>query len=686
MNRIVVSIPLALASFVLTAQGISPGVRGPGGTGAPDSIVPVTLGESVVALTGPWKFHVGDDPRWADPNLDDSQWEMVDLTPTPQTTVPGLPIQGFVTGWEARGHARYVGYAWYRMRVRIRGPRGPLTLLSPEWFDEAFQVFANGRLVGSFGDFNGPVPVLYYTNPSSFTLPESDYGDEADGTTLLAFRFYMAAESLGSGVKGGMHGPPRIGLPSAATAVFHMEWEQEYRRLASWVSMALLYFLLALLIAMIFTFSRTEKILLWPLAGCLLSLVQYSLIFSTTAKWASEVHIGELISLVSTAGWYVWLLTWWAYFGLQRSRWLFNVIVVLGVVDLIESEFFAMVLRAGKSSHGLLVGRDAGDLAISATSFLLMIAIAYLGWRSVERGRWPLFLALFFSAVQDLGVLLTLLHVQTSWQPFGVLLTFTLLCTAAMLFFFSIVLLQQFRASLKRQQVMEDDVKQAQAIQRILIPEQRSDSPGWTIESEYRPAREVGGDFFQIIPGADGSLFIVAGDVTGKGLQAGMQVALLVGAIRTESAHTSDPTRILSALNDRLNGREQAQATCLALRIGTEGKVTLANAGHLPPYLNGEPLAMEGSLPLGMIENPEFPVMQFDIKPNDRLVLVSDGIVEASNAKGTLFGFERLQAMLSNAMSASEVASAAQDFGQEDDISVIAVTYTGKPVPVLVRG
>jgi hypothetical protein len=643
----------------------------------PANAVPVTLGQSVVALNGPWKFHIGDNPQWADPNYDDSRWEIIDLTPTPQTTLPGVPVSGFVAGWEARGHPGYAGYAWYRMRVRISGAAGPLTLLSPEWFDDAFQVFANGRLVGSFGNFSGPVPVLYFTNPASFTLPVSNYRHDSDGTTLLAFRFYVASASLGTDVRGGMHGPPRIGLPPAATAVFHMEWEQEYRRLASAFVMALLYFLLASLIAMMFTFSRTDNILLWPLAACVLYMIHNALIFSTNAQWTSEMRMEALISFVVTVGWYVWMLTWWAYFGLQRRRWLFNVIVVLGIVDLIESELFVIVLRAGKASHDLLVDRAAGDLSISAISFLAMVAIAYLGWKSVGRGRWPLFIALFFSAVQDLTPLLGLLHVRTSWQPFGILLPFQLLCTGAMLFFFSIVLFQQFRASLKRQQAMEEDVQQAQEVQRLLIPKQPSDSPGWIIESEYRPAREVGGDFFQIIPNKDdGSLLIVAGDVAGKGLQAGMLVAMLVGAIRTESDHTSDPVEILKALNARLCGREQAQATCLALSIAADGKVALANAGHLPPYLNGEPLAMEGALPLGMIEDAEPSVMHFQLKQNDRLMLMSDGIAEATDAHGKLFGFERIQELLRTARSAGEVATAAQNFGQEDDISVIAITRT----------
>ncbi len=133
---------------------------------------------------------------------------------------------------------------------------------------------------------------------------------------------------------------------------------------------------------------------------------------------------------------------------------------------------------------------------------------------------------------------------------------------------------------------------------------------------------------------------------------------------------------MLSTLNQRLMGRNDAQATCLALRIEEDGAVTLANAGHMAPYLNGEPVAMEGALPLGMVENAEFSLMHFQMKPNDKLMLMSDGIAEATDANGKLFGFERVHELLRSAKSAAEVANAAQSFGQEDDISVISVTRT----------
>jgi serine phosphatase RsbU (regulator of sigma subunit) len=220
-------------------------------------------------------------------------------------------------------------------------------------------------------------------------------------------------------------------------------------------------------------------------------------------------------------------------------------------------------------------------------------------------------------------------------------------------------------------------VKQAQEVQQVILPEARLALPGLTIESEYRPAREVGGDFFQIIPHkTDGSVLIVAGDVAGKGLKAGMLVALLVGAIRTAARFSDDPVAVLGELNQRLMGRGDAQATCLTLRIEADGTVTLANAGHVAPYLNGEELPMEGALPLGMFEGAECSVMRFTLKAGDKLVLMSDGIVEAMDASGELFGFERVHALLRTATTAAGVAGTAQAFGQEDDISVISVTRT----------
>jgi serine phosphatase RsbU (regulator of sigma subunit) len=114
-------------------------------------------------------------------------------------------------------------------------------------------------------------------------------------------------------------------------------------------------------------------------------------------------------------------------------------------------------------------------------------------------------------------------------------------------------------------------------------------------------------------------------------------------------------------------------------RIASDGAVVLANAGHLPPYLNGKELPMEGALPLGMVENAEFSVMHFHLAEGDTLMLMSDGAAEAQNDHGHLFGFDRIHTLLQQPITAAELATAAQNFGQRDDISALAVKRISNP-------
>jgi serine phosphatase RsbU (regulator of sigma subunit) len=234
------------------------------------------------------------------------------------------------------------------------------------------------------------------------------------------------------------------------------------------------------------------------------------------------------------------------------------------------------------------------------------------------------------------------------------------------------ILILRFTRIHGQEERFASEVQSARNVQQYLIPDQLPLTPGFSIQSEYRPAREVGGDFFQVLPILeDESVVIVVGDVAGKGMEAGMLATLIVGAVRTAVRFTTEPEKILALLNERLQGR--GLVTCLALFIERDGNVTLANAGHLPPYLNERELPMEGALPLGAVPDAGFPVLHFQLAEGDSLMLMSDGIAEAQDAKGHLFGFERIGAMLSERATAASLASAAQDFGQEDDITVLTV-------------
>ena len=161
---------------------------------------------------------------------------------------------------------------------------------------------------------------------------------------------------------------------------------------------------------------------------------------------------------------------------------------------------------------------------------------------------------------------------------------FVTLCVIILLM--GLLLRDQQRTAQDRAE-LAGEMASAREMQQYFIPEKLPGTPGLAIQSVYLPSREVGGDFFQVLPDArDGSTLIVVGDVAGKGLKAGMLSALIVGAIRTAFQFTSEPGEILALLNQRLQGR--GLVTCQVLRIGSCGSVELANAGHLPPYVNGQ--------------------------------------------------------------------------------------------------
>jgi serine phosphatase RsbU (regulator of sigma subunit) len=215
------------------------------------------------------------------------------------------------------------------------------------------------------------------------------------------------------------------------------------------------------------------------------------------------------------------------------------------------------------------------------------------------------------------------------------------------------------------------ELEAAQRVQALLLRSSQECVPGLTIETVYRPAQEVGGDFFHTA--REGELMrVVIGDVSGKGLGAAMLVSAVVGALDT--LHDSRPSAVLRALNGLLLARQQGGfATCGCACIAQDGAITLANAGHLAPYSNGEELPLESGLPLGIAAVAEYSETAFQLKSGDRLTLLSDGVVEAQSTSGELFGFDRTAAI--SVQSAEAIAAAAQAFGQEDDITVLTLTF-----------
>jgi serine phosphatase RsbU (regulator of sigma subunit) len=149
---------------------------------------------------------------------------------------------------------------------------------------------------------------------------------------------------------------------------------------------------------------------------------------------------------------------------------------------------------------------------------------------------------------------------------------------------------------------------------------------------------------------------------------------MIVGILRTVCGYTDEPSEILGELNRHLCGHmQEGFATCLALRLEQNGRLAFANAGHLSPYLNGTEVSSPGSLPLGLSEDAVYEQLSLQLSVGDAIVLLTDGITEASNDQHVLLGFARVESMLGSGATANNVAEAAQRHGQNDDITVLRI-------------
>jgi hypothetical protein len=373
-------------------------------------------------------------------------------------------------------------------------------------------------------------------------------------------------------------------------------------------------------------------------------------------------------------------LFWGYWFRLERIDLLHRVVWTLVAILAIGTAMLRPPLYGAHIPVHTSLYLQPFLLGVKLAFGILLLLVAYRGFKR-NRGEGAMVgVAVLLAVIANYNRELRVIHVPTTFTVLGFAIHLGSLSSILSLMIITVMLLRRFVASQRAKEVWKLEIEQARHVQQVLIPDKLPELAELHIDSEYRPMREVGGDFFQIVPkGKDGSSLIVFGDVTGKGLQAGMLVALIVGAIRSSAQHDNNPQRILEALNEQLCERESSSATCMVLRFLPDGTVELANAGQLPPYLNGTEMQIEGALPLGILPGMDFPVTSFCLEPGDSLLMMSDGVVEAQNERGELFGFERIEQMLRKPTTAAEIATAAQKFGQSDDILVMRVERNAAP-------
>jgi hypothetical protein len=631
------------ASFA-PAQAVAPNPRNFDATQFGDY---VTLGPD-------WLFAPGDNPAWASPALDDSGWKTV-------STTKDLTEYGY----------RDLHYAWYRIHIHLR-PGSRNLAVGTAGISGNYEVFANGVRLGGSGKMTERL-LSVQESLVNYAVPDNLIGERGD--LVLAIRCVVNwGSNQGHGASTpiysdtvflfGNNSAPMIasfvaahnGGPQLLSCILAL--------VAGLISLALYFALrsqqeyLAIAIYLL-TDSVMMALQLWLFVGT----------FSFPVHFLDYVLVGVLtITLIE----FVRLVL-----HMPRTRWLLAMEVVcslvfllvplhtLGIVsDTLNSLFFLPVLVMKVVLPVLLI---RGRLKGNREAGLLLGAILISA------------LADYWSFLRNLANYAHL-NALLPYMPFNVSLgSYRMSFYQVGDFFFDIFILiflvqRTVRIARERNRVAAE-LEAARTVQQILIPDEVPAIPGFVLQSVYKPAGEVGGDFFQILPIQNGGVLLVIGDVSGKGLPAAMTVSLLVGTVRTLAHYTQSPGEILSAMNHRMLVRSNGGfTTCLVLRADRDGKLTIANAGHLSPYLGGKELPLENGLPLGLTAETVYTESTFQLAPDEQLTLLSDGVVEARDKAGALFGFDRAAAL--SLQPAETIAQDAQAFGQEDDITALTMIRT----------
>lgn len=235
---------------------------------------------------------------------------------------------------------------------------------------------------------------------------------------------------------------------------------------------------------------------------------------------------------------------------------------------------------------------------------------------------------------------------------------------------------------------IEQELRTAQFIQRSLLPKEVPPLPGWQLMPAYRPAREVGGDFYDFLSFADGRLGIVIGDATDKGVSAALLMATTCTMLRTAAQESASPAEILARVNDLLNPTIPTGmfVTCFyAILNPANGCLQYANAGHDLPFWrhsNGVSELRATGMPLGMMPGTRYDEQEATVEPGDSLLFYSDGLVEAHNAERDMFGFPRLMDLMGTRKNGTALIDfllyeletfTGDQAEQEDDVTLMAV-------------
>ena len=249
-------------------------------------------------------------------------------------------------------------------------------------------------------------------------------------------------------------------------------------------------------------------------------------------------------------------------------------------------------------------------------------------------------------------------------------------------------LVREQEAEAATRQRFEQELEVARLIQQNFLPKELPDLPGWQVAAYYRPAREVGGDFYDVIPLPDGRVGFVVGDVTDKGVPAALVMSATRSVLRASAQRLIEPGVVLERVNEHLcpDMPEKMFVTCLyGVLDPATGLLRFANAGHDLPYVKTADGVVElraRGMPLGLMPGMDYEEKEAVLQPGESVLLHSDGVVEAHDPDRDMFGFPRLKETVAGAPGGQELidrviseleAFTGPDSEQEDDITMVTL-------------
>lgn len=591
-------------------------------------------------------WRAGDNPAWAAPGLAGSGWK---------------PL----AAWKI---SAYQPWMWVRCDVNLavlRRMAHPALQVNAR---RAYQVFLNGEQVGHNGDLRtGQASV----DPvRTFRLAAADLGAATD-TVALRMKFRAAVDENDDSR------PPMLTAGDAGRLQDHRNTERVRDALA-FLPVAVAYMaigVMAFVLLGLYLNDRTHSELL------LLALICWGL----SLLRGCDICAAAMVPMPSSV--------WWAGYGVGNAAVIVWVFFIFGIARrrvplaykilvtiLLSYSIYCLSIAFLPARISLWIDVFYGRVGLVELlgGILLMAAplTAFWPWREIAKGMravavcamlWGAIDILWFAA--ELGILINptgpafFFH----WRP--VMLELRAFGTMAVIVALIALLFREQRRTAQDRAMLAGEMRAAQEIQRLLVPSTVQTASGIQLEIAFQPMREVGGDFYLCRALADGRQRVLVGDVSGKGAAAAMTAALLIGA--AERRDGDSPAALLTHLNLVLaESQVGGFATCMCADLAADGTLTLANAGHLAPYCQGEEVAVAPSLPLGVsASDAAYEEQQLHLAEGDTLTFVSDGVVEARSPAGELFGFERTQEI--SRESADRIAAAAEAFGQSDDITVL---------------